>query len=78
MPIFKHVFQVVVFNEDENYDPEDLVQVSYDITDGEAIGDFKRQSSNLVPANQVKVELVDIGNDGTFFDMSELEEEDES
>jgi len=75
--IYKHLFELVILNEDENYDPtkssseedDGLEQMSYDMREGYSIGMMtKKGSEPIEDENQVRAELIAIGNDGSFFD----------
>lgn len=65
--IYKHVYTVVVLSESDDT-VGDLDVLANSIDTGEDIGQFEHTSTEEVPAEQVKQELLAIGNDGTFFD----------
>lgn len=74
MPVYRTVYQIEVFSEepftipDRINDPYGLEYISFQIVDGECIGDVKQVSQEIVPADKVRDELLRIGNDGHFFD----------
>jgi hypothetical protein len=72
MAVYKHTFIVTVLTDgDPGYNPYALEVLAYDISDGEHIGDFSKQSVDIVPSDKVADELIAIGNDGTFFDYED-------
>lgn len=72
--IYKHTVQVVILSEDESLekalgsDEWDLSAIEAAISDGDCIGTYSHEETQEVPASEVKMELIAIGNDGTFFD----------
>lgn len=80
-PIYRTVFQVEVFSEGPflpeggDDDPFDLDTINYAIMEGDCIGSIQRVSEEVVPVEDVRDELLRIGNDGEFF--SYLDEEDD-
>lgn len=66
--IFKHIYTVVVLS-DSDEPVDDLNVLADSIDTGEDIGQFEHTSTEEVSAEQVKQELLAIGNDGTFFDL---------
>lgn len=65
--IFKHTITVTVLSEDENIDFENLSEIDEYIS-GEGIGTFEVTNKKIIVGDAIKQELIDIGNDGTFFD----------
>lgn len=66
--IFKHIYTVVVLSDSDALETDSLHILADSIDTGEDIGQFEHTSTEEVPAEQVKSELLAIGNDGTFFD----------
>ena len=78
--IFKHTITVTIFSEEENLekqlDPEGydddhywtLADLGDYMTNGEGIGTYELTNTEPVPNDKIKDELFKIGNDGTFFD----------
>ncbi len=54
----------------------EIEEIAEMITAGDAIGGLSITSASTVPKKDVESELVDIGNDGSFFDDG-LDDEDE-
>jgi hypothetical protein len=79
--IYRTVFQVEVFSEGPFFseggddDPFDLESIHYAIVEGDCIGNVERVSEEIVPAENLRDELIRIGNDGEFF--AYLDEEDD-
>jgi len=42
--------------------------INYAITEGSCVGNVEQVSSEIVPPERVKADLVRIGNDGSFFE----------
>jgi hypothetical protein len=72
--IYKHTIQVVILSEDESLekalgsDEWDLSAIEAAISDGDCIGTYSHEETQQVPATEIEIELIAIGNDGTFFD----------
>jgi hypothetical protein len=74
MKVYKHIIQVVVLNEEKTLeqlvgDDWNLKDIAYAITNGDAIGGVNHISTELVPNDRVEKELIDVGNDGSFFEF---------
>lgn len=75
--IHRTVFTVEVFSRGplELADGTDwLAEVNYQITDGPCIGNVERTTIEVVPPEQVEATMRRIGNDGSFFDPIDTEE----
>lgn len=73
---FKTTFTITVLTEDSPVsDGVNIIDVVRDFTDGDSIGDVQRTSANEVPADKIKDELLAIGNDGTFFNLGDEEDQ---
>lgn len=55
-------------------DPFGLVGINYEITQGDCIGDVREITSKSLHPNSVQIELLNIGNDGSFFE-TEIDED---
>jgi hypothetical protein len=81
MKVYKHVVKITILSTDENVEDSfgnkdwDLSDVQYAITEGDCIGSVDHDSTEEVPALEVEKELISLGNDGTFFD--DLDDEDD-
>lgn len=68
-PIYKSTFKVEIFSEGplppDMYELDELNEM---ITEGDCIGSVEFVREDRVPVRRVRRELVEIGNDGTFFD----------
>ena len=79
--VYKTVYQVTVLSEGEleieirDDDPFGLLALNYEIVDGHRIGMVECVTSEKVPEDEVKDKLVEMGNDGTFFDDGPDEED---
>jgi hypothetical protein len=74
-PVYKHVFRLVVLTEAEsaNYS-DDLYALAYAISEGEDIGQCCHESvERIEDGDRIVRELLDVGNDGTFFDEWDAE-----
>lgn len=67
MPIYKTIFQITVLS-DGPYDPDTLRAVQADIDDDAAVIQWDKLSEAIIEPADVKTELIDLGNNGTFFD----------
>lgn len=52
---------------DHSYDPGSLAQIEYDIGEGDFIGTWRIEGTEVIAAEDVLDELVAIGNDGSWF-----------
>lgn len=77
MPIHKTTFTITVYSRDPYDTDADLLEVIEDITNGPCIGECNLATHEIVPADKVRQALIDIGNDGGFFDTPEGDVEDE-
>ncbi len=73
--IVRTVYTIEVFSRGayEPHDDEtmtDLESISFDIDQGDCIGEVTLTSSNLVAPGDLVKELQRIGNDGSFFDRT--------
>ena len=75
--IYKHVITVTVLSDKPT--PEETFGEDWDLYEvynavhfgdclGACIGDFDHELSQIVPEEEVKKELIALGDDGTFFD----------
>jgi Zn ribbon nucleic-acid-binding protein len=75
-PTKAHLFQVLVLTErDDQYNPESLETLAYDINKGDHIGDWKKCGEQNLSALETQAVLLDIGNDGSFFEPEEEDDE---
>lgn len=74
LPVTVHQFLVtVVVNDDRPYNPGTLSSLEYDISQGDAIGEVEKLGQVSLKQYQVEPVLLELGNDGGFFEP--LEEE---
>jgi hypothetical protein len=67
--IYKHTFKVTVLSDNAESVPEmSLEDIAHSINEGDDIGMLEHTDVQEVPPDKVQVELLLIGNDGTFFD----------
>jgi hypothetical protein len=71
------LFLGIALLEDELPYSPDVEQFAYDITRGDIIGDFVELDETKLKALEVVPALLEIGNDGTYFDSDEDEEDSE-
>lgn len=72
---YKTTYKVTVLSEGAPVSPDaDLEVVLREITDGEWIGEVEYEGSDEIPATKIEKELIDVGNDGSFFDTGDDEE----
>lgn len=55
-------------------DPFGLVGINYEITEGECIGGVVEITSKSLHPDSVQIELLNLGNDGSFFE-DEIDED---
>ena len=68
-PVFKSVFRVTVLTTNQHVASGELEEALREIDHGDSIGQIERTTLNaIVPADEIRAELLAIGNDGTFFD----------
>jgi hypothetical protein len=72
--IYKNVFTLIVYSEGypltKNWDVDDI---TYELDSGAMIGYTELLSTEKVPPERIKEDLMAIGNDGTFFQDTEEE-----
>jgi hypothetical protein len=75
MPVFKTVLQVTVLHEAnsmaeaaDNIAAMPLTDIAYELDDGQFIGRTVPQPPVELSFDDLRSELMEIGNDGTFFD----------
>ena len=72
--IVKTVVTLTILREVETLDDASdigymsLLDVAYMIDEGDWIGDYTVTQMDEVPQDKVNAELLELGNDGTFFD----------
>lgn len=74
-PTKAHLFQVLVLTDrHDEYDPGSLEQIANDIDNGDYIGDWRKKGEQKLTAEETYAILLEIGNDGTFFEPEDDEE----
>ena len=68
-PIYRTIYTVTVYTQGPITDFLDLTDIAHLISYGDGIGGLDQTSSYPVPDEAVYDALVEIGNDGTFFDV---------
>lgn len=69
---FKTTYIVTVLSEDSPVHPDaDIEDVIREMSDGSFLGDVTRDSVEEIPADLIEQECKNVGNDGSFFTMSE-------
>lgn len=66
--IVKTTITITVLHRADNILESDLEDVLYEINEGAAVGWETNRTTIPVPVDRVSDELVELGNDGTFFD----------
>lgn len=74
-PIYRTVFTVEVFSEGPWDGGSNLTRIAYAIDEGDCIGNTEQTSAEIVPPDQVEAHMLRIGNDGSFFENDEDEEQ---
>ena len=75
MKVYKHIFEVTILNERQDYNPplasgeddDGLESMIYDITEGDSIGIVRKLGAEELEPEQLRAELLAMGNDGDFF-----------
>ena len=66
--IVKTTVTITVLHRSENILGPDIEDVLYEMNEGDAVGWETNRTTVPVPADRVGDELVELGNDGSFFD----------
>jgi hypothetical protein len=74
MAIKKAVFQYVVMFDDAEFHADQIYRLSAqdvqeECYDGNMLGAWSVASVDIVPDSELQKEMEDLGNDGTFFDL---------
>lgn len=69
--IAKTTVTITVLHRAENILGPDIEDVLYEMNEGDAVGWETNRTTVPVPADRVFDELVELGNDGIFFDDDE-------
>lgn len=73
--IYKHTYKITIFAPRE-LGPVDLATIDYLMSDGDCVGDVELVSvEEREHGYLLRDELLAIGNDGTFFDTEDFEDE---
>ena len=68
---YKTTFTVTVLHEEEGYYPDDLGVLHHDITDGDYSGNFEQKETVKLNGIQAASELVLMGSDPAWFNLTE-------
>jgi hypothetical protein len=75
---FKTTFTITVLTEDRPVSAgAEIGDVVRDFYDGDSIGNVERTSAVEIPSDKIQDELLEIGNDGSFFSLGDDEEDDD-
>lgn len=77
MKVRKTVITLTVLSAIDDADPAycSLDEITHQMDTGSFLGDWVAQDSSILPADKVEEECIKLGNDGSFFDL-ENEEDD--
>lgn len=76
-PCRAHLFQILVLTDNDGveYNPQTLSDIAYDISEGDAIGDWEKKEERTLSPEETHAILLQIGNDGSFFPPNETNDE---
>lgn len=75
---FKSVYTVTVLSEDEPLNTVDLSLIDHQMSEGDCIGITEEPEVEELSADEMRKALEEVGNDGSFFQSLNEEDEDES